>query len=62
MEQTWPNLNISVYKDEVQVEVWLKSQTEKKSLKISKHERHLTLEWRLKLSLTISCLHAFAHI
>lgn len=62
MEQNRPIWNASLYKDEVQVEIWLNSQMERKILKFSKYEKHFTPKGKFQPSITISCLHAFAHI
>lgn len=48
MEQTRPIWNASVNKDEVQVEIWLKSQMERKTLsqnkKYMKYEKYQVLK------------------
>lgn len=61
MKQTRPIWNASVYKDEVQVEMWLKSQMERKILKLLKYEKHVTSKGKLLPSAIVSCLHTSAH-
>lgn len=60
-EWTRLNWNAYVYKGEVQVEIWLKSQIERKILKFSKYEKHFSPEEKIQ-PITISHLHVFAHI
>ena len=50
MKQMRPIWNASVYKDEVQVEMWLKSQMERKILKFIKYEKHVTSEGKPAIS------------